>query len=345
MGKRLDCASVQRRASRLPRSASAADLILPLPADWVAAAAALLSLSYVTRSHSDVSPRRTLAETFLAAGESLIISEQVGWKPIGRFSLQSMPGAQRVEPSPHAVRGALIRSGRLLATYPSAASEGQSLACFVARRQGHGPARQQRQFRQKLRSGQRFCSVGPLCWKELEQEGLAVNRAALAARRSDHRSWCRPEPWSRFCRALARDPQMAVWGCRVQGRLAAFLLLWEQNRTAHGLALQWDPSLAWAHPTHCLYDGVLHGLFAEGRVEAVVTGRQTIPPRPDLDRFKRHAGFSAEPCSVRVVAHPLLAPWLRGRRQAAVLRRLTRAWPGLADLEVLAWACEQAVLP
>jgi hypothetical protein len=138
---------------------------------------------------------------------------------------------------------------------------------------------------------------------------------------------------------------MTVWGCRVQGRLGAFLLLWEQNGTAHGLALQWDPSLAWAYPTHCLYSGVLEALFAEGRLEAVVAGRQTIPSRPDLDRFKRHAGFRAEPCSVRVVAHPLLAPWLQGRWQAAVLRRLMRAWPGLADLEVLAWACEQAVLP
>lgn len=277
------------------------------------------------------------------------MGEGACWKPIGRFSLQSLPGALAVTPSPEEVRAALRRSGRLVALFPSADATGHPLVSYVARRQGYGPGRQQRQFRQKLRAGQRVCAVGPLCWQQLEREGLAVNRAALAARRSGHHSWCRPQRWSRLCRALAIDPRMAVWGCRVQGQLAAFLVLWRNGRTAHGLALQWDPALAWAHPTHSLYDGVLKALFAEGNIDAVVVGRQTIPARSDLDRFKRHAGFLPEPCSVKVVVHPWLAPWLLGQKPAAFLRRLMQAgppgWSGLAPLEVLARACEQAELP
>jgi hypothetical protein len=300
-------------------------------------------------SVADVFAARALGRTLEAGGETVIVGEGACWKPIGRFSLQSLPGALAVAPSPEEVRAALRRSGRLVALFPSAAATGHPLVNYVARRQGHGPGRQQRQFRQKLRAGQRFCAVGPLSWQQLESEGLALNRAALAARRSCHRSWCRPQPWSRLCRALAGDPRMAVWGCRVQERLAAFLLLWQHGRTAHGFALQWDPALAWAHPTHTLYDGVLSALFAEGNIDAVVVGRQTIPARPDLDRFKRHAGFLPEPCSVRVVLHPWLAPWLRGQKPAAFLRRLMRAgptgWSALAPLEVLAQACEQAVLP
>lgn len=289
---------------------------------------------------------RTLASTLRAAGEPVIVGPHACWRPIGRFSLQSMPGVLVVKPSPEEVRAVLLRSGRLVALYPSVEAKAQPLVSFVARRHGHSPGRQQRQFRQKLRLGQRFTAVGPLSWQELEGEGLAVNRAAVAARRSNHHSWCRPQRWLRFCRALAEDPRMTAWGSRVEGRLAAFLLLWQSDRTAHGLALQWDPALAWAYPTHCLYDGVLDKLFARGHIDAVAVGRQMIPPRPDLDRFKRHAGFSPEPCAVRVVAHPWLAPWLRGRAPAAVLRRImegaSTGWPALAPLEVLVRACEQA---
>ena len=289
-------------------------------------------------------PAIGLAQTLLSAGEPVFAASHGCWKLIGRFSIQSMTGALPVAPTLQEVQGILLRSGRLVALYPSREATAQPLLSFVARREGHGPLRQQRQFRQKLRSGLRFSAVGPLSWQELEREGLAVNRAAVAARRSNHHSWCRPERWRRFCRAMAKDPQMAVWGCRVEGRLAAFLLLWQCDRMAHGLALQWDPALAWAHPTHCLYDGVLSGLFERCNIDAVGVGRQTIPARPALDRFKRHAGFVPEPCPVRVVAHPWLAPWLRGRGIASLRHQLASTgqtrWSALAHLEVLARACE-----
>ena len=126
---------------------------------------------------------RTLASTLRAAGEPVIVGPHACWRPIGRFSLQSMPGVLVVKPSPEEVRAVLLRSGRLVALYPSVEAKGQPLVSFVARRHGHSPGRQQRQFRQKLRLGQRFTAVGPLSWQELEGEGLAVNRAAVAARR------------------------------------------------------------------------------------------------------------------------------------------------------------------
>lgn len=289
---------------------------------------------------------RSLAQTLQAAGEPVFIGERCCWRPVGRFSLQSFPGALAVNPSPQEVREVLTRSGRLVALIGSSEVVAQPLFRYVARREGHGPARQQRQFRQKLRSGWRLCSVAPISWQELEREGLQVNRAAVAAGRSSHQGWCRPERWRRFCRALAWDPQMEAWGCRVEGQLAAFLLLWRETHTAYGFALQWDPALAWAYPTHCLYDGTLNRLFARGGVEAMVVGRQTIPARPELDRFKRHAGFTPERCSVKLMAHPWLAPGFRGHRSARLLRRLARAgnstWPALNQLEVLAQVCEQA---
>lgn len=310
-------------------------------ADWHPVAFACLNSSC-----SDASDIGALAQTLISAGEPLILSANACWRQIGRIALQSLPGVQPLELTPDEVRGVLRRSGRLVALYPSDESQAQPLLVFVARRQGHGPGRQQRQFRQKLRVGLRVCTVGPLSWQELELEGVAVNRAAVAARRSGHHSWCQPQLWRRYCRALADDSRMSAWGCRVEGQLAAFLLLWQQARTVHGLALQWNPALAWAHPTHCLYDGVLNGLFHHGEIDAVVAGRQTLPPRPDLDRFKRHAGFLPEPIGVQVIAHPLLAPWLRGEGTAKLLRRLmrlgSRRWPTLAYLEPLARICEQA---
>jgi hypothetical protein len=289
---------------------------------------------------------RSLAQTLQAAGEPVVLGDRCCWRPAGRFSLQSFPGALAVNPSPQELRDVLMRSGRLVALTCSSVVTAQLQFRYVARREGHGPARQQRQFRQTLRSGGRFCSVGPIAWPDLEREGSRVNRVAVAGGRSSHQSWCRPEHWRRFCRALACDPQMEAWGCRVDGQLAAFLLLWMETRTAHGFALQWDPALAWAHPTHCLYDGALNALFARGTIDAVMVGRQTIPARPDLNRFKRHAGFAAEPCSLKLAAHPWLAPVLRGHGSASVLRRLARAgsstWPLLNQLEVLAKVCEQA---
>lgn len=291
----------------------------------------------------------TLAQTLIAAGEPLVFSTNACWRPIGRVALQSLTSVHRPAVTHDEVRTVLRRTCRLVALYPSDEPQAQPSLAFAARRQGHGPERQQRQFRQKLRDGLRVCAVNPLSWQDLELEGMAVNRAAVVARRSGHHSWCHPQHWRRYCRALAADPSMSAWGCRVEGRLAAFLLVWQEASTAHLLALQWTPALAWAHPTHCLYDGVLNGLFQHSVVEAVVAGRQTVPPRPGLDRFKRHAGFLAEPLGIQVVAHPLLSPWLKGDVTARALRRLMRLgsgrWPTLAYLEPLARICEQATPP
>jgi len=213
----------------------------------------------------------------------------------------------------------------------------------VAHRSSHGPGSQQRQFRQQVRAGLQRGGVEPCAWSDLGHAALAVNRAAWAAGRSEHRRWCHHRPWQRFCQAMEQDPAMSAWGFWLEGRMAAFLILWQPDRTAYGLALQWDPALAWAHPTHCLWSEVLRQLFASDRCDRVIAGRQTIPSRPDLERFKRHAGFRPEPCPLRVVPHPLLAPWFRGRRRSVWLSRLAERFPrtgiDLAPLEVLARAC------
>jgi hypothetical protein len=41
----------------------------------------------------------------------VIVGEGACWKPIGRFSLQSLPGALAMAASPEEVRAALRRSG------------------------------------------------------------------------------------------------------------------------------------------------------------------------------------------------------------------------------------------
>ena len=294
-------------------------------------------------------PHATPGPTLQNGGEPVLLVDGVCWSPMGRFSLQTIPSGRRLCLAPEAVRDALRRTGRLVALYPSDATVSPPLDLFVARREGFGPHRQQRQFRQQVRAGRRHCQVSPLSWQALEREGLAVNRAAWAAGRSARAHWCKPQPWARFCRALAQDPQMEAWGCRVEGRLAAFIVVWSVQGTAHGLTLQWDPALAWAHPTHCLHAELLEQLLQPGGAEVVVAGRQLIPARPDQERFKRHAGYLPEPCPVRVVAHPLLAPFLCGLPAAALLRRVERLgrdlWPALNHLEVLARVCEQAASP
>ena len=93
------------------------------------------------------------------------------------------------------------------------------------------------------------------------------------------------------------------------------------------------------HSSHLLYFSFARAAISDPEIQAVCVGRQSLPAKESLTRFKLHAGFLPEPCHLRFRLHPMLAPFLENGFSAALLKRvrvgLSGKIPALANLEVM----------
>jgi hypothetical protein len=69
-----------------------------------------------------------------------------------------------------------------------------------------------------------------------------------------------------------------------------------------------------------LYYEFTRRMIGRADVRCVSTGLGAHPPAGEIDRFKRHAGYLAEPCRLAIVLHPAVERILLSRPQAALLR-------------------------
>lgn len=259
---------------------------------------------------------------FRAAGHAVHERDGVCWVEIGKLSVIAVPATQPIDVSPAAVDDVLRATGRLAATYVSAAGQGVPAAAWWVRDANYGLESVQRQFRQNLRRGQDHVTVRRLEGDELRRLGLAVHCETIAARQGPAPPTTRPDGWNRFCDVLADDERFDAVGCFVDGILAAYIVSLTTDGQCLGLVAYCAPRFEAARPAHWLYHRFAAEMIRRPGVRGVTVGRQLIPARPSLDSFKRHAGYVPEPIFVAAVLHPR---WRVGLELAPVRGLLRRA--------------------
>lgn len=245
-----------------------------------------------------------LAPLLRALGHRVHEHPDVDWIEVGVFSLMAMPSTTAPAADADAVEALLWRSGRVAASFVSADGRGVASSAWWLRDPEYGPRSVQRQFRQNLRRGADRTVVRPVSWGEFRRAGLAVHRDAAIARGTVEARLPGPGAWEAICAAVENTPGVEATGCFVDRELAGFIVSATTAGVCEGILAEVSPRHADARPAHALYHGFAAEMIRRPGTTGVTVGRQSIPPRPSLDAFKRHAGFVAEPIRVVVTLHP-----------------------------------------
>lgn len=263
------------------------------------------------------------------------------WVAETRLSVMSLPGAVPLNPNLSELQGLLSRMRRVAAVYTTDRPTGSQVDVFIVRDRDYGLHSLQRQFRQQVRSALTTCGVQPVAWNALATQALEANRDTALRRGTKNPQHTQPQLWAKWCAAAAEVPGLEASGCYTRdGDLAAYMITWTHQGTCFGLQMAWASRHRRLHPTHALYFDTTRERLARPDVHAMVVGRQTVPHMTAVDRFKDHAGFVRQPCSLAVVLHPRADSLLTHPACRGILRRLRQHLPDslgrrLAAAEVL----------
>jgi len=251
-----------------------------------------------------------LAQFYQAAGYTVVHSASGSWFNASEQIYHSLPLSLLIEPDKEELRELLLQHHILGVQFANKRGVGLRCLAFMVRDKGFGEASLRRTFRQNLHKAQGCCDVREVDFEELERRGMRVNIDVMARRPYHDPRFIEPALWHRFCHAGQFSPGAGVLGGFVGGELAAYFLYFVEDGTSYGIHLMSRHDLRRHRPNHVLYFEFTRRMIAREDVVAVSTGLQSIPPAFAMDRFKRHAGYVAEPCHLAVALHPLASALL-----------------------------------
>jgi hypothetical protein len=286
-----------------------------------------------------------LAGFYSAWGRRTMLQGGVLWFDCGAFSTMSVLTTVPTGIADREVRGILSRTRKLAAVYRVAAGAGLEVPMFVLRDKEYSPSNLQRQFRQHVERASSFLEARECSWEEWETCALNCDRQTLARQggfpQPGQGLLC-PSVRRRIAGAARAVPRLRIHACFHGKEIAAYLIHVAFGEMCEGLlAHRVDSEIdsPTRHASHLLYFSFARATISDPDIQAICVGRQSIPAKESLTRFKRHAGFLPEPCHLRFRLHPLLAPFLENGFSAALLKRvrvgLSGKIPALANLEVM----------
>ncbi len=283
--------------------------------------------------------RGRCAAFYEAAGYIVARTACASWYNASSWIYRSLPGSRCIDPTEDELRE-LMLSRRLLGV-EFANRRGRGFASHRYRARGDYDERSlHRTFEQGVRRGRAACVARELSFDELWRFGLPVNLDVRARRWVDPHL-VEPAQWKRYCEAGKATPGMAVYGCFAGDELASWISGVVEEGTCYGIQMMSRADLRPLRPNNLLYYEFTRAMLARDDVDCVCTGLESTPPAGKIDRFKRYAGYSKEPCHFAAAVHPLIGSTLRTRPAAPFLRSARR----LVAAQSRLWrACDLALL-
>jgi hypothetical protein len=290
-------------------------------------------------------PLEALRAFYQAWGHRAVLAGGAVWFDGGAFSMMSIPTVLVPDLEEKAVRRILSQTAKWAAVYRVENPGEKTVPLFTLRDKTYDFGHLQRQFRQQVRVASSMIEARECSWEEWRAGGLPCDRDTLR-RHGKYTETSHPlltaEGRERIAAAAAEVPGLRIHACFGANGIAAYLIHLRLGDTCEGLLAHRCDAHADSparFASHLLYFSFAKAAMATLEISAVCVGRQSVPANESLARFKRHAGFVAEPCHLRIRLHPVLAPFLENRVASAFLRRsrvgFSRKIPKLMNLEVL----------
>ncbi len=179
--------------------------------------------------------------------------------------------------------------------------------------------------RKNVRRGLRNCSVEPISFDRLAEEGWALQSDTLA-RQGRHVKLPR-DAWRKRCLAAADLPGFEAWGALVHGRIAASILTFQMQDCYYMLYQQCLRQYVPLNINNALSFVVTRTMIARPPLRSILYGLHSLDAPKHVDEFKFRMGYEAKPVRQRVVFHPWLAPAVN-RLSHTLLRFILRVRQG-----------------
>jgi hypothetical protein len=160
--------------------------------------------------------------------------------------------------------------------------------------------------RSHVRRGLRNCSVEPISFQLLAEDGWALYCDTLdrQGRRLDRTR----ENWRHLCLAASDLPGFEAWGALIQGRLVASIIAFRLDDCFQLLYQQCHRDFLRQKVNNALSFIVTKTLVNRPGIESVFYGLHSLDAPPSVDEFKFLMGYAAKAVRQRVVFHPQLSP-------------------------------------
>ncbi len=253
------------------------------------------------------------------------------WYDEGPGFYQAFPYHWTIEPSRDEL-DELFRGHRVLGlrySTPLAAPIGKISYHVVYERPTYTLDDMDESARRNVRRGLQNCSVGPIAWARLAEEGWALQADTLE--RQGRGQALSRERWQALCLAAADLPGFEAWGAEADGRLAASIITFQMEDWACVLYAQCLREHLQARVNNALSFHMTSTLLGRPAVHGVFYGLHSLDAPASVDEFKFRMGHVPRPVRQRVVFHPWLAP-LFGPASHALVRYLLDLRPGQRTL-------------
>jgi len=173
-----------------------------------------------------------------------------------------------------------------------------------------------------VRKGLQRCEVKPVPEEVLIREGIQLNRETMERQgRFDH-EFGDEARWTNLCKAVGKSPKVRVLGAFVDGALAAYSVVYEEDNWTHILHQNSRVDLLEHYPNHALAFTITSEAMAKPGTEAVSYGLKSLVNTAGLHDFKLRIGFECEPQNSVCYLHPALAPVLTSGLAVWSLKKL-----------------------
>ncbi len=184
--------------------------------------------------------------------------------------------------------------------------------------------------RKNVRRGLRKCTVQPISFQQLAEDGFALQLDTLD--RQARKVTLSHKVWRTRCLSAANLPGFEAWGALVNGRLAASVITFQMGDCGYMLYQQCHRDYLRHHVNNALSFVVTQSLMQRPDITRILYGLHSLDAPPSVDEFKFRMGYTAKPVRQRVVFHPAVQPLLGNAASHGILKGLLRLRPGDALL-------------
>lgn len=206
--------------------------------------------------------------------------------------------------------------------YPSQTEPGLPGGIYVCQTRDYSLSAVQSRLRSMVRKGLQQCEVKPVTEEVMIREGIQLNRDTMGRQGRFDSEFGDPEQWANLCRAIGKSPKVKAMGSFVDGYLAAYAILYEEDGWTHFLHQNSRLDLLDHYPNHALAYTVTSESLARPGIEGVSYGLKSLVNTAGLHDFKLRIGFECQEQNAVCHLHPALAPMLTSGLAVWSLKKL-----------------------
>jgi len=255
----------------------------------------------------------------------VVKTESSYWYDAWPRVFQAFPYQWVIQPSKEEINGLLRRQWAVALRYSAPVSQAPGKLSYHAiyDQPVYALENLDRRSRQNIRNGLQNCTVEPIPFQRLADEGWDLE--ADTASRQGRKPSMTQEIWRKRNLAAVDLPGFEAWGALVEGRLAASLLIFQMGDCVEYLSQQCYHDFLCLRVNNALTYTVTHEMVSRPGIRSIFYTLQSLNAPPSVDEFKFRMGFSARSLRQRVVFHPVLAPAVKPYAHSAILKLIQRS--------------------